>query len=122
MIQPEHKLQDAIRLKVSSECPGIILRTNSGIAWQGNKVWSPEYGQHILTDLRPYKGLPKGFSDLLYLGPGATTAFIEVKTATGRTSPDQDRFLDLMRRFGHSTVVVRSAEEAVNFINSEKDG
>lgn len=117
MPKSEHRIQDEIRQAVSEQCPGVIFRTNAGQAYQGDKIWSPEYGQYILTNLRPYKGLPKGFSDCLYIGPAADVAFLEVKTPSGKTSPEQDRFLALMQRYGHSTAVVRSADEAVQYIN-----
>lgn len=116
----EHAISDEIRKEVSERCPGVIFRTNAGTAYCGDKVWSPEYGQHILVNLRPYKGLPKGFSDTIYFGPNADTVFLEIKNAKGRTSEEQDRFIALMRKFGHSAAVVRSADEAVSYINNPK--
>jgi len=117
MSKSEHRVQDEIRKEVSERCPGVIFRTNAGAAWQGDRVWSKEFGQYILINLRPYKGLPRGFSDTIYFGPAADTVFFEIKNASGRTSGEQDRFLDLMRKFGHSAAVVRSAEDAVKYIN-----
>lgn len=105
-------------MEVSKQCPGVIFRTNAGNAYCGDKVWSPEYGQYILINLRPYKGLPKGFSDTLYFGPAADTVFLEIKNEKGKTSEEQDNFLALMRKFGHSAAVVRSADEAVAYINN----
>lgn len=119
MRKQETSIQDEIRQKVSEQCPGVIFRTNAGAAWQGDRVWSEEYRQYILINLRPYKGLPRGFSDCIYFGPAADTVFMEVKTASGKTSAEQDRFLELMRKYGHSTAVVRSADEAVAYINDQ---
>lgn len=118
MAKREHNIQDEIRKEVSEKCPGVIFRTNAGQAYAGDRVWSHELGQYILINLRPYKGLPRGFSDTVYFGPDADTVFIEVKTANGQTSEEQDRFLALMQKFGHSTAVVRSADEAVSYINN----
>ena len=115
----EHRIQDEIRMEVSKQCPGVIFRANAGTAWQGEKVWSKEYGQYVLINLRPYKGLPEGFPDLFYIGPGRTTSFIEVKTDKGRTSEAQNRFHALLQRFGHKVCIARSAEDAVSFINRE---
>lgn len=114
----ESSIQNDLRLKISQSCPGVVFRTNAGEAWQGEKVWSHEFNQYVLVNMRPYKGLPKGFSDLLYIGPAADTAFLEVKNEKGKTSKEQDNFLALMRKFGHSTAVVRSADEAVAFLNN----
>lgn len=117
MAKREHRIQDEIRTEVSKRCPGVIFRTNAGAAWQGDRVWSDEFGQYVLKNLRPYKGLPEGFADTIYFGPAADTVFLEVKTDSGKTSNEQDRFLALMQKFGHSTAVVRSADEAVAYIN-----
>lgn len=114
----ESTIQNEIRLKVSEQCPGVIFRTNAGEAWQGDKVWSHEFQQHVLINMRPYKGLPPGFPDTLYFGPAADTVFLEIKNEKGKTSKKQDNFLALMRKFGHSTAVVRSADEAISFINN----
>lgn len=118
MPKSEHRIQDEIRQAVSAQCPGVIFRANAGSAWQGDRVWSKEFGQYVLKNLRPYKGLPKGFSDTVYFGPAADTVFLEIKDAKGKTSEEQDRFLALMKSYGHSTAVVRSAEDAVAYINN----
>lgn len=119
MPKSEHRIQDEIRKEVSEKCPGVIFRTNAGVAWQGDKVWSHEFGQYVLTNLRPYKGLPRGFADTIYFGPAADVVFMEIKNASGKTSEEQDRFLALMNKFGFSTAVVRSADEAVSYINND---
>lgn len=115
----EHRIQDEIRMEVSKQCPGVIFRTNAGVAWQGDRVYDPQRGQYILINLRPYKGLPEGFPDLFYIGPDRATAFVEVKTDKGRTSEAQSRFHALLQRLGHKICVARSAEDAVSFINRE---
>lgn len=120
MPKSEHLIQDEVRQAVSAQCPGVIFRTNAGQAYAGDKIWSPEYRQEILINLRPYKGLPKGFADTVYFGPEADTVFLEIKNSQGKTSPEQERFLALMKKFGHSAAVVRSAEEAVQYINDSK--
>lgn len=112
----ESNIQNEIIRDVSAQTDARVFRTNSGRAWQGDRVWDPKRNQYILTNLRPYKGLPEGFSDLLMILPKGVTVFAEVKTQKGRTRPAQDRFLEVMRSMGHKTLVARSAEEAVNFI------
>lgn len=113
MPKSEHRIQDEIREAVCRETEYVVFRTNAGTAYQGTKIYSPEYGQYILKDLRPYKGLPKGFSDLLCIGPNGKAAFLEVKDEKGRTRPEQEKFLAAMARMGHRVAVVRSAEDAV---------
>ena len=120
MPKSEHRIQDGIRVAVSEQCPGVIFRTNAGVAWQGDKVFSKEFGQYVLINLRPYRGLPEGFPDLLYIGPEKATSFVEVKTDKGRASEAQNRFHAMLQRFGHKICIARSAEEAVSFINSRE--
>ena len=114
----EHIIQDEIRLAVSKETPLICLRCNAGQVWAGEKKYTPEYG-YVITNPRPVKLLPEGFPDLLCLGPDADVVFLEVKNEKGKTRPAQDRFLSLMDGYGFSTAVVRSADEAVAYINSQ---
>lgn len=116
MKKSEHKIQDEIRLAVS-KLPGIILRTNAGSVYAGERVWSNYYQEYILKRPRSVRLLPEGFPDLIHLSPDGKLSFIEVKTATGRTSEKQKRFMSLMREYGFRCCVARSAEEAVSFIN-----
>lgn len=60
MKKSEHRIQDEIRLAVS-KLPGIILRTNAGSVYAGEKVWSTYYGAHILKNPRNVRLLPEGF-------------------------------------------------------------
>ena len=115
MAKSEHRIQDEIRQEVSAQCPGVIFRCNAGQAWAGEKRYSAEFGPVIIHP-RPVKLLPEGFSDLIYFGPEGKTVFLEVKQESGRTRPAQERFLNLMQQYNFDAAVVRSAEEAVNYI------
>lgn len=117
MPKSEHRIQDEIRLAVSQKTPHICLRCNAGQVWAGEKRYTPEYG-YVIVNPRPVKLLPEGFPDLLCLGPNADTVFLEVKNETGRTRPAQERFLKLMRDYGFPAAVVRSADEAVDYVNN----
>ena len=114
MSKSEHRIQDEIRLALSEY--GIVLRLNSGKFWQGRRVWSNEFQQYVLIDLRPVQGCPQGTSDLLFIGE-KNTAFIECKDDTGKLRPEQERFLSLMRSYGHRAGVARSVEDALKIIN-----
>ena len=114
----EVNVQNEIRKEVSARCPGIILRCNAGTVYGGEKVWSNYHGGYILKNPRPVKLLPEGFPDLLYLGPGATAIFVEVKNEKGRVRDSQERFHAVLRKFGFRICVARSAEDAVDFINN----
>lgn len=112
-------LQNEIRLALSDH--GIIFRTNAGKFWQGKRVWSNEYKQDVLINLRPVMGLPEGFSDTIFIGQGYV-AFIEIKTPTGKVRSEQENFIEQMKKWGHKAGIVRSVEDALELIGVEKHG
>lgn len=119
MSKSEHLIQDEIRLALSEH--GIVLRLNSGKFWQGKRVWSNEFQQYVLIDLRPVQGCPKGTSDLLFIGDD-NTAFIECKDDKGHTRPEQERFIAAVKSYGHRAGVARSVEDALAIIGVDTDG
>jgi hypothetical protein len=104
----EHDIQNQIRIALSQY--GVPYRTNAGDFYQGKRVGD------ILTDIRVVKGLPKGFSDLMFIGDDGTVAFIEVKTPGGKVRPDQIVFLEQMQRLGFRSGVARSVKDALRII------
>jgi hypothetical protein len=110
----EHRIQDEIRLALSEY--GVVLRLNSGKFWQGKRVWSNEFQQYVLIDLRPVQGCPPGTSDLLFIGKN-NTSFVECKDDKGKLRPEQERFIAVVRSYGHRAGVARSPEEALKIIN-----
>lgn len=113
----ESNIQNSIRVALSPY--GTVFRTNSGEFWQGQTVYSKEFHQPVLINLRRVDGLPKGFSDLLFVAPGKV-AFIETKNEIGRLRSEQQNFLDRMRSMGHVAGVARSVDEAVGLIESRQ--
>lgn len=111
----ESTVQNSIRIALSRY--GVVFRTNSGAFWQGQTVFSKEFHQPVLINLRRIEGLPAGFSDLLFVGP-ERVAFIETKNAIGRLRPEQKNFLERMRAMGHAAGVARSDKEATELIKS----
>lgn len=119
MSKSEHRIQDEIRLALSEH--GIVLRLNSGKFWQGKRVWSKEYVQHVLIEMRVVQGCPPGTSDLLFIGTNGVVAFIECKDDTGKLKPEQERFLNLMKSYGYRAGVARSVEDALKIIGGTND-
>lgn len=113
----EHDIQDAIRIELSKN-GGLCFRCNAGEFWQGSQVYSPSYRQDILLDIRRVAGLPKGFSDLLYLSPHGRVAFIEVKKPGGAVRPDQIKFIERMRSMGYTAGIAHNVEEAKGLVES----
>ena len=112
----ESNIQNSIRVALSRY--GVVFRTNSGEFWQGQTVYSKEFHQPVLINLRRVDGLPKGFSDLLYCGPGGKVAFVECKNDAGRLRPEQKNFMDRMKSMGYVAGVARSAEDAVSLVET----
>ncbi len=113
----EHTIQDLIRLELSKH--GLVFRTNAGSAWGGKYANIPQIGNVILNPQK-VELLPKGFSDLLFVGTDGRVAFVECKDSKGKLRPEQERFLKLMQSYGHRAGVARSVEDALKIIGEEK--
>lgn len=102
----EHDIQNAIRLKLS-ELGYAVFRINSGKVRMADGRWFDT-------------GVPKGFSDLIAC-KGGKIYFLEVKTETGKASPEQLNFLAVMRdRYGCTADIVRSVEDAVRVVTENR--
>jgi hypothetical protein len=126
----EHILQNAIRNQLAGEC--ILFRVNSGRAWTGNDIHKLPDGSILIRDPRPFdSGVPTGFSDTVGVVTRTITQdmvgqqigqalFGEIKTATGRVTPEQERFIAAMKRAGAAADVWRSAEDALATVRAAK--
>lgn len=114
MNKSENRIQSEIRLALSEH--GIVLRLNSGKFWQGERVWSNEFQQYVLVNLRPVQGCPEGTPDLLFLGEHSNVAFVECKTKKGAAREKQKRFIEIMHDYGIKANLARSPEDALKII------
>jgi hypothetical protein len=114
MPKSEHRIQQEIQLTASQY--GIVLRLNSGKFWQGKRIWSNEFNQFVLIDLRPVQGCPEGTSDLLFLGENNNVAFIECKDDKGKARDKQKKFIEIMQRYGIKAGIARSVCDALEII------
>lgn len=113
----ESVIQNVIRCSLSST-DRVVFRANAGEFWQGKQVFSKEFNQPVLINLRKVDGLPKGFSDLIVVDKQGI-CFIETKTATGKPTEDQIKFLNRMRLLGHRAGIARSVEDALKIVGGE---
>lgn len=105
MIQrTEAELQAKVRTALGA-VPDLCL-------WRNN-VGSPDGVHHY--------GLPKGSADLVGILAGRFIA-IELKSPTGRVSPEQTAWLACVRRFGGFACVIRSVPEALEAIARARAG
>jgi hypothetical protein len=105
----ETQLQQDIRLELGRLPDFRLWRNTTGVA---------QHGQHVQRF-----GLCVGSSDLIgILAPAGRFVALEVKSATGRTTREQDMFLALIRRLGGFAAVVRSPQDAVAALKRARAG
>ena len=112
----ESDIQNQIRIALSQY--GVPFRVNSGEFYQGTRIFSKEFRQDVLVNLRRVSGLPKGFSDLFFVGKNKV-AFIECKKPGGVVREDQIRFLKEMQQLNHYAGVAHNVDEALQIIQGE---
>lgn len=118
----EANLMRAIQLACSRGATRLF-RQNVGQGWTGNatRIAKPttvtlQPGDVVIRQARPlHAGLCTGSSDLIGWtqrdGAALFTA-VEVKTATGRATPEQVNFVEQVTAAGGVAGIVRSVEDA----------
>ena len=119
---PEHAIQNAIMLACGHGST-TLFRCNTGLGWAGKSVRRGD-GSVLVHDARPlHAGLCTGSSDLIgwrsveitpdMVGQAvAVFVALEVKSAAGRPTFEQRRFIDAVRAAGGIAAVVRSVDDA----------
>lgn len=101
----EAELQRAIRAALGCEPDLDLYRNTTG----QTEEWNPTTGRARTIRY----GIAVGSSDLIgCLAPLGRWFALEIKTATGRVSPEQTKFLERIRSRGGFGAVVRSVAEA----------
>lgn len=111
----ETRLMHMVMLALS-EAGCTVWRNNTGQAWHGKVIHKA--GQQVtLSDARmqPY-GICVGSSDLIGIAPCGRFMAVEVKTATGRVSKEQQTFIDAVRRSGGIAGISRSVDDALQLL------
>ena len=130
MTQPEHNLQNRIRLAIKPD-EAVLLRNNVGTAWTGKAerisrvgTVTVRPGDVVIRNARPFHaGLCEGSGDLIgwrtiKISPKmvgtdvAVFTSVEVKTPTGRPSEPQKHWHNRVIQAGGLSVIARSPEEA----------
>lgn len=140
--QTETELQNEIRARLQ-QLGWATARINSGVkgrvkfmSWALPSNWTaivqPEEVLDIFSGDSVLKVFAKletektsGFSDVIALGPGGITIFLEVKKPGEKPTPEQKFFLLFMRRLGFVAEVVDSVEaveKLISGIESERTG
>lgn len=101
----EARLLKEILADIGAEPGLLILRNHVGAAERFDERSNATHYETF--------GLGEGTPDLVgILAPSGRWFCLEIKTATGRVSPEQAKCHPLWRRFGAFVAVVRSIDEA----------
>ena len=123
----ESRIQNQILLALS-ESGATIWRSETAGAWVGRQIHQDGRTIALANARMIQAGLCKGGSDLIGITPvtitpdmigqqlGVFTA-VEVKTKTGRTSVEQERFIKAVQNAGGIAGVARSTQEAVALLS-----
>lgn len=134
----EIQLQNEIRARLQ-QLGWATVRTNSGmrgylkfISWKLPDNWTGKVEPDEILDVFPKRNISKvydalgkrqttGFADVIALGPGGITIFLEVKRPGEKPTPEQKFFLLFMRRLGFVAEIVDSVEAVEQLINGIKE-
>lgn len=116
-MNPETKLQNLILIELSNAgC--TVWRVETAGAWVGRQIHK-DGNTVTLANARMFRtGLCTGGSDIIGIAPNGAFLAVEVKTKTGRVSPEQQRFIDAVNKAGGIAGVARSVEDALELIRS----
>ena len=79
-------------------------------------------GQFYTKNGQPVSGLPRGFSDILFIRNDGLACFLELKAGRNKATPEQEAFLSKMQRLGARAGVARSAVEAAQICGLDIGG
>jgi hypothetical protein len=115
-MKQEALLQRQVMLALS-DAGCTVWRNNTGTAYQGRVIHSS--GSTVtLADSRVITfGLCVGSADLIGITGEGRFIALEIKTKTGRVSPDQARFIEHVKLMGGIAGVVRSVDDALKLIH-----
>ena len=82
-------------------------------------VYRTNAGSIRLSNGKRFRGMPKGFSDILCVLPGGRAAFIECKVGDNKLSPEQERFLEHMQALGCMSGVAYTVADALRICGLE---
>src|SRR5690554_872736 len=116
-MNPETKIQNSILIALS-QAGCTVWRVETAGAWVGRQIHK-DGSTVTLANARMFTtGLVKGGSDIIGISPDGRFLAVEVKTARGLVSPEQQRFIDAVNKAGGIAGVARSVDDALELIGS----
>lgn len=116
MKNAETNLQTEIQIALCALPNCHCFRKQVGRFWQGRPAQLN--GKTILTNIRAVNSGVPGESDL-YGHINGRAFFLEVKTETGKSTSEQERFITAMRESGAIAAVVRDVDSAIKAVLNE---
>lgn len=101
-MKSEQEIQNEIRVALT-QAGYTVFRTNVGKVKTADGRWFDT-------------GLPKGHADLYGFRPDGQIFYVEVKKENGRVRPEQENFIETVRKRGAIAGVARSAREALELV------
>lgn len=113
MSNPETVIQNQILARHGARSDLTLWRNETAGAWVGQQVARDGRRVTLANAGRIFAGLAVGSSDLIGIqhGTGRFVA-LEIKTATGRVTVQQSKFLAAIEAAGGLAAVVRSVDES----------
>jgi hypothetical protein len=106
--EPESVIQAQIRKAIGALPHVRLWRNNTG-------QLKDRFGHTVIY------GLAIGSSDLIgIVAPHGRLIAIEVKSKTGKVTPEQEAFMEIVRRFGGVAGVARSFEDAMALVEEAR--
>lgn len=113
----------------ASKAGARLWRYNAGMAWAGKTARHAD-GSITIRQPRPFHGVVEGHSDTAGFVPVTITSdmvgqtfaravYVEVKTDSGRVSPQQRAFIVMARSMGALAGVARSDDDVARIIRGE---
>lgn len=115
----ETKIQRQIMCAIS-ELGHTVWRNETGSFWTGRVIHKDNSTVTLANACMIPCGLCVGSSDLIGITKEGIFFAIEVKTAKGRTSKEQEQFIEHIRSRGGIAGVARSPQDAVDLLAREK--
>lgn len=112
----ETKIQRNIMIAIS-EAGHTVWRNETGNFWTGKVIHKEGRTTTLGNSSMIPCGLCKGSSDLIGITDQGIFFAIEVKTAKGRTSKEQDAFIDHVKSKGGIAGVARSPKDALDLLS-----
>ena len=88
---------------------------------QHGAVYRCNSGSVRLPNGRQFRGMPRGFADIMLIKPGGQACFIETKVKPNTPTSEQITFIEKMHGLGCLAGVAYSVDEALHICGIEKD-